>query len=82
MGYNLWPSGGLLWVSFVFFLKLIDLLLAAFGSSLLRAGFLYLRREGATLQCGAQASHGSGFSCCRAQPVGVQASVVAACVLQ
>ena len=33
-----------------------------FGSSLLRVGFLYLRRAGATLRCGARASHCSGFS--------------------
>ena len=31
---------------------------------------------GATLCCGAWASHGSGFSCCRAQALGTQASVV------
>ena len=48
------------------------------GSSLLRAGFLYLQRAGATLCCGAWASHCSGFSCCRAQALGAQASVVAA----
>ena len=38
------------------------------GSSLLCAGFLYLWRAGAPLRCGARASHGSGFSCCGAQP--------------
>ena len=32
----------------------------------------------ATLHCGAQASHCSGFSCCRAQSLGRWASVVAA----
>ena len=32
------------------------------GSSLLRVGFLQLQRAGATLHCGAQASHCSGFS--------------------
>ena len=31
------------------------------GSSLLRAGFLQLRRAGAALRCGARASHGGGF---------------------
>ena len=33
---------------------------------------------GATLPCGAQASHCGGFSCCRAQALGVRASVVVA----
>ena len=46
------------------------------GSSLLCVGFLQLRRAGATLCCGAWASHCSGFSCCRAQALGTQASVV------
>ena len=34
--------------------------------------------SGVTLRCGAQASHCGGFSCCRAQALGAQASVVAA----
>ena len=33
---------------------------------------------GATLHCGAQASHCNGFSCCRAQALGTWASVVVA----
>ena len=33
---------------------------------------------GATLRCGAWASHCGGFSCCGAQAVGAQASVVVA----
>ena len=33
---------------------------------------------GATLRCGARASHCSGFSCCGARALGVQASVVVA----
>ena len=33
---------------------------------------------GATLGCGAQASHCGGFSCCGAQALGVRASVVVA----
>ena len=37
--------------------------------------------SGATLHCGARASHCGGFSCCRARPLGVRASVVAACGL-
>ena len=48
------------------------------GSLLLCAGFLWLRRAGATLRCGAQASHCGGFSCCGARALGVQASVVVA----
>ena len=46
------------------------------GSLLLRVGFLQLRRAGATLCCGAWASHHGGFSCCGAQALGVRASVV------
>ena len=48
------------------------------GSLLLCAGFLQLWRAGATLCCGARASHFSGFSCCGARALGVRASVVAA----
>ena len=33
---------------------------------------------GATLRCGARASHCGGFSCCRAQALGARASVVVA----
>ena len=44
---------------------------------LLRAGFLFLRRAGATLCCGARASHCGGFSC-GAGALGTQASVVVA----
>ena len=36
-----------------------------------------LRLVGAALHCGMQASHGSGFSCCRALALGLQTSVVA-----
>ena len=49
------------------------------GSSLLHTGFLYLQRAGATLCCGARASHCGGFSCCGAWALGMRASVVAAC---
>ena len=48
------------------------------GSLLLCTGFLQLRRAGATLHCSARASHCSGFSCCREQALGTQASVVVA----
>ena len=40
-----------------------------------------LRRAGATLYCGARASHFGGFSCCGARALGTQASVVVACRL-
>ena len=36
---------------------------------------------GATLRCGAQASHRGGFSCCGARALGVWASVVVVCGL-
>ena len=45
---------------------------------MLRAGFLWLQRAGATLRCGARASHCGGFSCCGARALGARASVVAA----
>ena len=37
-----------------------------------------VRRAGATLRCRAQTSHCGGFSCCGAQALGAQASVVVA----
>ena len=40
-------------------------------SSFLCEGFLQLRRMGATLRCGARASHCGGFSCCGAPALGV-----------
>ena len=48
------------------------------GSSLLHAGFLQLCGARVTLHCGAQASHCGGFSGCRAQALGMWASVVVA----
>ena len=48
------------------------------GSSLLHTGFLQLQRAGATLCCGAWASHCGGFSCCGARALGIWASVVVA----
>ena len=54
------------------------LIFGCVGCSLLRAGFLCLRRAGATLLCGAWASYCGGFSCCGAQALGAQASVVVA----
>ena len=62
-----------------FFSKLIYLFIfGCVGSLLLRTGFLQLRRAGATLRCGARASHCSGFSCCGARALGAPASVVVA----
>ena len=51
---------------------------ALFMALLLHAGFLWLRRAGATLRCGAQISHCRGFSCCGAQALGARSSVVVA----
>ena len=51
------------------------------GSWLLRMGFLWLRWAAATLRCGVRPFHCSGFSCCRARPLGAWASVVVACGL-
>ena len=48
------------------------------GSLLLCTGFLQLQRAGATLHCGAWASHWGGFSCCRAWALGTWASLVVA----
>ena len=59
-------------------------LAAAAGLCCFAWGFLYLQRAGTTLRHSAQASHYGGFSCCtgsRAQVLGSQASVVAACRL-
>ena len=58
--------------------KKVLFLFGCVGSSLLRAGFLQLQQVGATLHCGVRASHCGGFSCCGAQALGAQASVVAA----
>ena len=65
--------------AFFFFFNFIYLFIfGCVGSSLLHAGFLQLLRAGATLCCGAWASHCGGFSCCRAQALGARASVVVA----
>ena len=64
----------------LFFKKNKFIYLFIFGcvGSLLCVGFLQLRRAGATLRCGAWASHCRGFSCCRARAPGMRASVVVA----
>ena len=41
-------------------------------------GLSLVAASGATLRCGARASHCGGFSCCRAQALGARASVVVA----
>ena len=41
-------------------------------SLLLRTGFLQLWQVGATLHCGARASHCGGFSCCGARALGAR----------
>ena len=48
------------------------------GSSLLCAGFSLVAASGATLRCGAWASHCGGFSCCGTRALGARASVVVA----
>ena len=66
---------------FIYFLNFIYLFIYVcifgyIGSPLMRVVFLQLGRAGATLRCGARASHCGGFSCCRARALGAQASVV------
>ena len=66
-------------MTFIFYIVFIYLFIYLFifgwvgSSSLLRAGFLQLWRAGATLHCGAWASHCGGFSCCGAQAPGARA---------
>ena len=68
---------------YFFFKKLINLFIFdCVGSLLLSTGFLWLRQVGATLCCGAQASHCSGFSCCGAWALGARASVIVALEFQ
>ena len=59
-------------ILFIYF-KFILFISGRVGSSLLRTGFLQLWRAGATLRCGAQASHCGGFSCCAAGVLGARA---------
>ena len=68
---------------FIFLINLFYLFIyfGCIGSSLLHACFLQLWPVGATLHCGAQASHCSGFFCCGARALGTWASVVVACGL-
>ena len=60
-------------------LFILNLFLAALGLRCCACtGFLQLRRAGATLRCGARASHCGGFSCCGAWALGMWASGVVA----
>ena len=60
------------------FIYFIYLIFGCIGSLLLCAGFLQLRRVGATLRCSAWASHCGGFSCYGAWALGTRALVVVA----
>ena len=72
-------------ISLLFFFLKINLFIylgCVGSSSLLCTGFPSSCGEwGATLRCGAQASHCGGFSRCRAWALGVRASVAVACGL-
>ena len=59
--------------SFFFLIFIYLFIYGCVGSSFLCEGFLQLRQAGATLHCGAQASHYRGLSCCGAQAPDVQA---------
>ena len=59
-----------------FFNEFIYLFMAALGLHCCTQAFLQLWRAGATLHCGARASHCSGFSCGGARALGARASVV------
>ena len=54
------------------------LFLSALGLRCCAWAFLWLRRVRATLCCGSRASYCGSFSCCGAQALGAQASVVVA----
>ena len=69
---------------FCFFLKIhlfIYLFMAALGLCCCVRAFSSCGERGATLCCGAQASHCGGFSYCGARALGAQASVVVTCGL-
>ena len=67
-----------LFIYFKIYLFFILFIFGCVGSLLLCAGFLLLRRAGATLCRGTQAFHCSGLSCCGARALGVRASAVVA----
>ena len=62
-----------IYINTVFYFFFLIFIFGCVGSSLVCAGFLQLWRAGATLRCGAQASHCSGFACCGAWAQGTQA---------
>ena len=66
---------------FLFLFKFLFVYLFIFGcigSSLLHTVFLQLRPLRAILRCGVWASHCGGFSCCGAQALSTQASIIVA----
>ena len=63
---------------FLKFILFIFLFLAALGFRCCTRAFSSCSGGGATLRCGAQASHCGGFSCCGARALGAWASVVVA----
>ena len=67
----------LFFYKFIYFILFI-LFLAALGLCFCMRAFLWFWQAGATLHCGAQASHCGGFSCCGAWALGTWASVVVA----
>ena len=60
------------------FFKFIYFNFGCVGSLLLHVGFSLVAAVEATLCCGAQASHCSGFSCCGTRALGVRASAFVA----
>ena len=64
--YSLFQHNTHFFKFFIYYL-FIMFIFGCVGSSFLCEGFLQLRRVGATLNRGAQASHYRGLSCCGAQ---------------
>ena len=77
--YPLHHQGSPIYI-YIFFLNLFIYLLiyGCVGSSLLHVGFSLVAGAGATLRCGARASHCGGLSCSGARALGTRASVVVA----
>ena len=83
MNYPTFPSElktgcRVLFFFFYKFIYLFNLFLAALCLHCCAHGLSLVAASGATLRCGARASHCSGFSCYGAQAPGAWASVVAA----
>ena len=57
----------------IIFLKISILFLDVLDLCCCAQAFLWLRRAGAALRCGAWASHCAGFSCCGARALGARA---------